>query len=101
MRKKIYPEEKCEIVRRVETGEFSQPHAAELMGVHAAGLQAWIRIYDSEGTASCPGAMSVSLQNNMAQARSIWSLSVSCPAFPVGVSIAGCFLFCRKCRSKA
>lgn len=49
MRKKIYPEEKCEIVRRVKAGEFSQRRAAELMGVHVASLQAWIRIYDSEG----------------------------------------------------
>lgn len=49
MRKKIYPEEKCEIVRRVKAGEFSQRHAAELMGAHVASLQAWIRIYDSEG----------------------------------------------------
>lgn len=49
MRKKIYPEEKCEIVRRVKAGEYSQRHAAELMGVHVASLQAWIRIYDSEG----------------------------------------------------
>ena len=49
MRKKIYPEEKCEIVRRVKAGEYSQRHAAELMGVHVASLQAWIRIYESEG----------------------------------------------------
>ena len=49
MRKKIYPAEKCEIVRRVKAGEFSQRHAAELMGVHVSSLQAWIRIYESEG----------------------------------------------------
>lgn len=49
MRKKIYPEEKCEIVRRGKAGAFSQRHAAGRMGVHVSRLQAWIRIYDSEG----------------------------------------------------
>lgn len=49
MRKKIHPAEKCEIVRRVKAGEFSQRRAAELMGVHVSSLQAWIRIYESEG----------------------------------------------------
>ena len=49
MRKKIHPAEKCEIVQRVKAGEFSQRRAAELMGVHVSSLQAWIRIYESEG----------------------------------------------------
>jgi transposase-like protein len=47
--KKIRPGEKCEIVRRVKAGEFSQRRAAELMHIHVSSLQAWIRTYDSEG----------------------------------------------------
>ena len=47
--KKISAEEKYKIVKQVKAGELSQRRAAELVGVHLSSLQAWMRIYDSEG----------------------------------------------------
>lgn len=49
MRKKISGEEKYKIIKRVLAKEISQRYAAEIMGVHPSSIQAWIRLYESEG----------------------------------------------------
>lgn len=49
MGKRISGAEKCKIVRQVLRNEMSQRYAAEIVGVHPSSVQAWIRLYESEG----------------------------------------------------
>jgi len=49
MLKKLSAEEKYSIIKRYISGELSQRHAAELVGVHFSTLQDWIRYYEMEG----------------------------------------------------
>lgn len=48
MQKKIEGSKKYEIVRRIEAGEISIRHAAEILEVHPSGVQAWVRLYEAE-----------------------------------------------------
>ena len=52
MGKRISSEEKYKVVRQILRGEMSQRYAAEIMGVHPSSVQAWIRLYESEGAAA-------------------------------------------------
>ena len=49
MRKKIDGSKKYETVRRIEAGEISIRHAAEILEVHPSSVQAWVRLYEAEG----------------------------------------------------
>ena len=52
MGKKISSEEKYKIVRQILCGEKSERYAAKIMGVHPSSVEAWIRLYESEGSAA-------------------------------------------------
>ncbi len=52
MGKKISSEEKYKVVRQILRGKMSQRYAAEIMGVRKSSVQAWIRLYESEGAAA-------------------------------------------------
>ena len=52
MGKKISSEKKYKVVRQILRGEIGQRYAAEIMGVHWSSVQAWMRLYESEGAAA-------------------------------------------------
>ena len=52
MGKKISSEEKYKVVRQILRGKMSQRYAAEILGVHPSSVQAWVRLYESEGAAA-------------------------------------------------
>ena len=49
MRKQIDGSTKYETVRQIEAGKISIRHAAEQLGVHPSSVQAWVRLYETEG----------------------------------------------------
>ena len=49
MRKRIEGRKKYEIVKRIKSGELSMRYAAELLGLHPSSVQAWVRLYETEG----------------------------------------------------
>ena len=49
MRKQIDRSTKYETVRQIEAGKISIRHAAEQLGVHPSSVQAWVRLYETEG----------------------------------------------------
>ena len=49
MRKQIDGSTKYETVRQIEAGKISIRHAAEQLGVHPSSVQAWVRLYKTEG----------------------------------------------------
>ena len=49
MRKQIDRSTKYETVRQIEAGKISIRHAAEQLGVHPSSVQAWVRLYGTEG----------------------------------------------------
>ena len=49
MRKKIDGSKKYETVRRIKAGEIRIRHAAEILEVHPSSVQAWVRLYETEG----------------------------------------------------
>ena len=49
MRKRVDESKKYEVVRRIKAGEISMRYAAEILGVHPSSVQAWVRLYESEG----------------------------------------------------
>ncbi len=51
MGKEISSEEKYN-VRQILRGEMSQRYAAEILGMHWSSVQAWVRLYESEGAAA-------------------------------------------------
>ena len=52
MGKKISNEEKYKIVRQILCGGMSERYVAKIMGVHPSSVEAWIRLYESEGSAA-------------------------------------------------
>ena len=49
MRKQIDGSTEYETVRQIEAGKISIRHAAEQLGVHPSSVQAWVRLYETEG----------------------------------------------------
>ena len=49
MRKQIDGSTKYETVCQIEAGKISIRHAAEQLGVHPSSVQAWVRLYETEG----------------------------------------------------
>lgn len=49
MRKQIDRSTKYETVRQIKAGKISIRHAAEQLGVHPSSVQAWVRLYETEG----------------------------------------------------
>ena len=48
-RKKYSLEEKTAWVRRIVSNEISMGHASKVSGIHKSVLQAWKRLYETEG----------------------------------------------------
>ena len=53
MRKQIDGSTKYETVCQIEAGKISIRHAAEQLGVHPSSVQAWVRLYETEGISGC------------------------------------------------
>ena len=49
MRKQIDGSTKYETVRQIEAGKISIRHTAGQLGVHPSSVQAWVRLYKTEG----------------------------------------------------